>query len=242
MIRLEDAAFEKAVFEQKSPIAVPVELRVSDRLEILSFSLTRDIAEEFELNCASDPLSPDALRSLEGALLECLRSFGYDEVDTTSYPLYDYRPQGNSLRLDRILPGCGIIDTLEGERWDDELALDEFRLDPKDPLDRMAVMRAPDGTIVAYAGLNDISEEDGLCELNVEVSEAVRNRGYGTSCTVLLADTLMKAGADVQYVTSHLNKPSMRLAERAGMTLAQRIYPVVLRKSGEDDEEFFDFS
>ena len=243
MIVLEDKEFEKAVFEQASPIAVPVQLTIGQdgALKTLTFSYTRDIAEEFEARYASDPLGEEALTWLAETLKARMLPHGYDEIDVESYPLYDYRRA--DLNEDAVLPACELISTLEGEEWDDDLALDEFILDPANPIDRMAVMRDADGKIVCYAGLNDISEDEGLLEINVECAEEYRRRGYGTSCVVKLTDYLESLdGAVVQYITSHLNIPSIRLAEKAGLTKKNTVLPVVLRKSDEDDEEFFDFT
>ena len=64
--------------------------------------------------------------------------FGYDEIDTADYPLFDYRPV-DSLPADTA-PAV-LINTLDGESWHEDLPLDEFALDPADPADRMAVVR-----------------------------------------------------------------------------------------------------
>ena len=105
----------------------------------------------------------------------------------------------------------------------------------------MAVIRK-EGRIVCYAGINDIAEEDGCAELTVECEEAWRQRGYGASCAVLLADLLLSQSKPVQYVTSHLNVPSVRCAERAGFVRRRSVFPFVFRKSNVDDGEFFDFT
>ncbi len=240
MIVLENREFEASVFAKDCPLAVPVEITAEEGggLTLLVYSFCVGIAREFEDRFSADPLGDTAIGWLRDELSGKMLSLGYDECDIESYPLYDYRP--DRLDGDAVLPGCEIIETLDGEEWED-LPLDEFVLDPADPADRMAVIRE-DGRIVCYAGINDISEEDGCCELTVECEEAWRRRGYGASCTVLLADHLLRLGRSVQYVTSHLNEPSVKCAERAGFVRRRSVFPFVFRKSGVDDGEFFDFT
>lgn len=241
MIRLEDREFENSVFDRECPLAVPVQITL-DRdgsFEMLVYSFCRETAEAFEARFAADPLGEEAITWLAGELTRIMEPLGYDELDIESYPLHDYRPE--KIREDVILPECQVIDTLEGERWD-SLPLDEFALNPADPADRMAVIRDGAGKIVCYAGLNDISAEEGLYELTVECEESFRRRGYGASCTALLASRLEALGEGSQYVTSHRNIPSVRCAERAGFRRRKSVFPFVFRKSGVDDAEFFDFT
>ena len=240
MIVLEDPAFEQSVFAQDCPLAVPVQITAEEDggLTLLVYSFCGEIARAFEERFSSDPLSGEAIAWLRDALAEKMLPLGYDECDIESYPLYDYRP--GCLNRDAVLAGCEIISTLDGETWD-SLPLDEFALDPADPADRMAVIRR-EGRIVCYAGINDIAEEDGCAELTVECEEAWRQRGYGASCAVLLAELLLSLDKPVQYVTSHLNVPSVRCAERAGFVRRRSVFPFVFRKSNVDDGEFFDFT
>ena len=224
MIVPEDPQFEKEVFRQGSPIAVPVELTAGPdgNLRLLCFSFAEPLCREFEARFGSDPLSKEARAFLEEALIPLMAARGYDELDRESYPLLDYRPgKGFPVSLDPSLPlaEVSLISTLDGEEWPDELALDEFALDPANPVDRMAVMRDADGKIVCYAGLNDISAEEGLCELNVECAEAYRGKGWGPACTAVLASRLIDLGEGVQYVASHLNEPALRCAEKAAALL-----------------------
>ena len=239
MIVLEKPEFERLVFAEESPLAVPAELTLYDggKLRILCYSFAGDLCRRFEERFSADPLSHEAVEWLTDALRPLMEPFGYDEADTADYPLIDYRP-GKALLTDTA-PAV-LISTLEGERWDGELALDEFALDPSNPADRMAVVRDEDGQIVCFAGLNDISEDEGFCEMNVECAETWRGRGFGPACTALLTSYLTGMGERVQYLTSHLNEPSVRCAEKAGLIPAARIFPFVFRKSGEDDGAFFD--
>ena len=238
MIVLEKPEFEKTVFAEESPIAVPVEMTVyaDGGLKLLCYSMAADLCRAFEERFAADPLSPDAVDFLLSGLRPMMEPFGYDEIDTADYPLLDYRP-GDSLPADTA-PAV-LIDTLDGESWHEDLPLDEFALDPGNPVDRMAVVRDEEGRIVCFAGLNDISEDEGFCEMNVECAEEWRGHGFGPACTALLTKYLTDLGERTQYVTSHLNAPSLRCAEKAGLTPCARIFPTVFRKSAEDDEAFF---
>ena len=240
MIVLEDPGLEESVFAQDCPLAVPAEITAEEDggLTLLVYSFCAETARAFEKRFSDRPLSGEAIAWLRDELAPKMLSLGYDECDVDSYPLYDYRP--DRLRRDAVLPGCEIISSLDGERWDG-LPLDEFSLDPADPADRMAVMRE-DGRIVCYAGINDISAEEGCAELTVECEEAWRRRGYGASCTAMLAGLLLSLGRPVQYVTSHLNVPSVKCAERAGFVRRRSVFPFVFRKSGVDDGDFFDFT
>ena len=242
MIEREDPEFEREVFRQNSPIAVPVQL-TADReggVRLLAYSFAVPVCEEFEKQYGDDPLSPEALDFLTEALKPMMEPYGFDECDTESYPLIEYRP-GDVSRLADPFPAV-LVDTLDGETWHEDLPLDEFRLDPADPADRMAAVRDADGRIVCFAGLNDISEDEGICELNVECAEEYRGRGYGPACVSLLAGYLDELGRESQYLTSHLNLPSVRCAEKAGLCPVRKVFPVVFRKSGVDDAEFYDFT
>ena len=239
MIVLEKPELERAVFSEGSPIAVPAELTVyaGGELKILCYSFAEDLCRRFEERYGADPLSGEALDCLLSALRPVMESFGYDETDTADYPLVDYRP-GERFLADTA-PAV-LIDTLDGERWAEDLHLDEFALDPGDPADRMAVVRDGEGKIVCFAGLNDISEDEGFCEMNAECAEAWRGHGFGPACTALLASYLTGLGEKTQYVTSCQNVSSLRCAEKAGLIPFARVFPAVFRKSGEDDEAFFD--
>lgn len=239
MIVFEKPEFEKTVFAENSPIAVPAELTVyaDGGLRILCYSFAGELCRAFEERFGADPLRTEALDFLLSGLKPAMEARGYDEIDTADYPLIDYRP-GEKLPSDTA-PAV-LIRSLDGERWHEDLPLDEFALDPGNPVDRMAVVREGEGRIVCFAGLNDISEDEGFCEMNVECAEKWRGRGFGPACTALLASYLTGLGEKTQYVTSHLNAPSIRCAEKAGLIPAARIFPVVFRRSGEDDAAFFD--
>ena len=241
MLKIESPKIEETVFRTECPVAVPVQI-TADReggCELLVYSFCEALGREFEARFGAAPVSGEAVGWLTERLSPLMEERGYDECDIESCPLLDYRP--DRIREEAILSGCELIASLDGERWGD-LPLEEYRLDPENPVDRMAVIRDEEGKIVCYAGLNDISEEEGFCEIAVECVPVFRSRGFGASCTALLMRYLTSLGERCQYVTSHLNVPSVRCAEKAGLRLEKTVFPFIFRRSGEDDGEYFDFT
>lgn len=235
MIRLEDTELEKEILSGESCIAVPIEVTQNSdgALDILTYSFCRDIAEEFEKKYKTDPFSAEAVDFLTEKLTPKMAQLEYSTVGAGEHGYYEYRCDKPSSA--KIMPECEIIDTLDGEKWD-ELELDEFMLDSAEPTDRMAVIRK-DGKIVCYAGLNDLSEDDGLYELTVECEEDYRGRGYATSCAAKLTEYLKDIGEGVKYVCSVNHIVSQKTAEAAGFKIYKKVFPFVCYRSDEEDEE-----
>lgn len=233
MVRYENPEFEKEILEGGSCLAVPVEvsLLADGAMDMLVYSFCREIAEEFPARYGTDPFSAEAVSYLMGWLSPKMAELGYTLTDPRNHAYLEFRCDAPNKA--KILPDCEIIDTLDGEKWD-ELELDEFMLDPADPTDRMAVIRRK-GRIVCYAGLNDLSEEDGLFELTVECEEAYRKQGFGASCVAALAGYLMNLGEGVKYVTAEDNLPSHRTAASAGFTLYKKVLPFVCQKDAAEE-------
>jgi len=236
MVKREDFEFEKEILSTGYHIALPLEIvrdEKSGELTITSYSFCVEIAEEFERSFASDPFSSEARNFLREKISPIMNEMGYD----TSYSLDRVHFEFRSTNIDRskILPECEIIDNLSGEIWDD-LPLDEFELDPDDILDRMAVIKI-DGKIVCYAGINDISGDDGLIELTVECEEEYCRRGYGSSCTAAIADYYAKLGKCAKYICADENIASIRTAEAAGLALVSKTLPFVCYKMEDDADE-----
>ena len=160
MIRTEDMDFVREILENESCIILPIEIsQLADgSLDILVYPMFEKIAEEFEKTFGSDPFSPEAAEFLMTKLTTEVEKLGYSTQGADTHAYREYRcAEPNTAK---ILPGCELISTLDGEAWD-EIDLDGFELDPENETDRIAVIRM-DGKIVCYAGLNDLSEEDGL--------------------------------------------------------------------------------
>lgn len=233
MVKLEDRQFEDYIIETSSHIAMPFELHMTNdgRIEIISYSFTQKIAEEFEEKFSSNPFSNEAKRFLSEKLTPAMNELGYDTEGAADRIHLEYRC--DKVDTTKILPECEIISTLEGEKWD-ELPLDEFALDPEDRTDRMAVVRDGD-KIVCFAGLNDISEDDGYIEVTVECCENYRHRGFGVSCIAKLTDYLLSLGERVKYICIEDNYASRAAAESAGFVLYDRCMPFVCYRYSEID-------
>lgn len=233
MVRAEDKQFEEEIISTHHHIAMPFELSVtSDGIEILAYSFCMDIAREFEEKFSSDPFSPLAKAYLYAKLLPVMDELDYEADGDACRVHLEYRC--DSPDTSKILPKCEIIDTLDGVDFDSDLPLDEFELDPDEPIDRMAVIKE-DGKIVCFAGLNDISADDGFAEITVECAENYRQRGYGASCVAKLTEYLISIGERVEYICSDSNEASKKTAESAGFTLYKKVLPFVCYSKETDD-------
>lgn len=237
MINYENLEFEKEIFGSESCLAVPMEVSclADGSVELLVYSFCGKVAEEFIEQFEKNPFSGEAVSYLMDWLTPKMAAMGYTLTDPRNHAYVELRCA--SPNQTKILHDCEIIDTLEGEQWE-ELELDAFMLEPTEPSDRMAVIRR-DGRIVCYAGLNDLNEEDGLLELTVECEEAYRKQGFGASCVAVLSDYLMNLGQEVKYVTAERNLASLQTAEAAGFTFFKKVLPFVCQKNvSEDGIEF----
>ncbi len=238
MIRLEDRELEEYVISEESHIALPFELhKKSDgSIDIVCYSFTESVAREFESRFSENPFSEEAKNFLSEKLVPIMNEFGYDCTGASDRVHIEYRCK--NVCKSRILENCEIISTLDGEKWD-SLPLYEFALDGEDENDRMAVIRHK-GKIVCFAGLNDISEDNGCAELTVECEENYRGRGYAASCVALLADYLMSHGVEVNYICTEDNVASMKTAEAVGFEIYDKCLPFVCYREN-DSEEYEEF-
>lgn len=234
MIRREEFDFEQEILND-SHIAVPFQVtKTADgKLDLLVYSFAVKTAEEFEKTYGADPFTEEARAYLTEKLTPLMAQFGFDADDAMERVHLEYRC--DAPETGKILPDCELIDSLDGEEWDD-LPLDEFDLDPENPLDRMAVIRK-NGKIVCFAGLNDISEEDGLLEVTVECEEDCRRKGYGASCIAKITEYLLGLGEDVKYICADDNTASAKTAESAGYVLHSTGMPFVCYRFEEDEED-----
>lgn len=236
MVKAEDFEFEKEIIGSGYHIAMPIEIirnEKSGELTITAYSFCMKIAEEFEEKFAIDPFSAEAREFLYEKLNPIMNNLDYDTSFAAERVHFEYHSM--NVNRERILPECELISTLDREEWD-ELPLDEFDLDPDDECDRMAVIKI-DRKIVCYAGINDISDDDGMIELTVECEKEYTHRGYGSSCVARIADYLDQLGLHSKYICSDGNIASRKTAESAGLTLSAKILPFVCYKFEEDDAE-----
>lgn len=234
MVRAEDKQFEDEIISTRHHIAMPFEMSLTDEgMEILAYSFCMDIAEEFEKKFSSDPTSPEAKAFLFAKLLPIMDELDYESDGDACRVHLEYRSDRPD--TSKILPECEIIDTLDGIDYDESLPLDEFALAPDDPIDRMAVIK-DGGKIVCFAGLNDISADDGFAEITVECAPDYRNRGYGVSCVAKLTEYLISIGEQVEYICSDENEASKKTAVSAGFELYKTVLPFVCYRKESDDE------
>lgn len=233
MIRLEDKSFEDSIFEEENCIAVPFEASVGadGTAEILVYSFAEETARIFENRFGDDPFSDEAGEFLLNRLSPVMNELGYETAGALEHGYAEYGC--TSPDMTKIREDCELIDTLEGEKWPEELSLDEFELSPENRLDRMAVIRR-DGQIVCYAGVNDLTD-GGVPELTVECDEKWRQNGFAASCTAKLAAYLIRVSGKVTYACALTNTPSVKTAEAAGFTVTRRVMPFVCyRKETEE--------
>jgi len=236
MVRAEDKAFEDEVISTGYHIALPFELfyYVEDKTtDILAYSFFIEQSKEFEEKFGADPFTDEAKKFLYDKLTPIMTELEYDITDAAEIVHLEYR--ADSADLSKVLPECELIDTLDGEKWDN-IPLGEFEMDIDDPCDRMTVIRV-DGKVVCFAGLNDICDDDGLYELTVECEEEYRRRGYAASCVAKLTDHLLKLGEQVKYICYEDNIASQKTAEAAGLKLYSKCLPFVCMKIHDEDEE-----
>ena len=236
MVDAEDREFEEDIINSGYHIAVPVQIekKSSGALRIIAYSFVMEKAREFEAKFGDDPFTCDALAFLENEIAPVMHEMDFSTEHATERVFREYRCE--SADTSKIIPGCELIDTLDGEEWEESLELDAFELDPGNPIDRMAVVR-DGGKIVCYAGLDDVCENDGLLEVTVECAEEYRRRGYGTACVARLTDYLLSIGERVKYVCEDDNENSKLTAASAGYVLFKTVLPYVCYKHGRDGSE-----
>ncbi len=238
MVRAEDRALEDEVISTGYHIALPFELFyfVKDKTtDILSYSFFLEQSKEFDEKFGADPFTAEAKQFLYDKLTPIMTALEYDVTEAAEIVHLEYRAKNGTVDMTKVLPECELIDTLDGETWDN-IPLGEFEMDIDDPRDRMTVIR-DGGKVVCFAGLNDICDDDGLYELTVECEEEYRRRGYAASCVALLASHLLSLGEQVKYICYEDNVASARTAEAAGLELYSKCLPFVCMKIRDEDDE-----
>lgn len=213
-------------------------------LSLLVYSFCLDVAEEFAKRFMHTPFSEAAKAFLrekitprmekreyacETATDDVYDTYGVDgrsiggfpllaEVPLAEHPLVEHPPVEH-LPVEHPPvehPPVELLDHLtEADCRDSLVDLSDFVLDPKEPLDRMVVIRR-EGRIVSFAAANDLSAEDAV-ELTVETAKAYRRRGLGSSCVRAITEYFCSLGMNVRYVTKRRNLPSVRTAVHAGL-------------------------
>ena len=102
----------------------------------------------------------------------------------------------------------------------------------------MAVIRRG-RRIVCFAGINDISDGDGMYELTVECEEKYRRQGFASSCIAALSDYLISLGKGVKYITAESNTASRNTAASAGFVHEKTVLSFVCYRNADDEGEEF---
>jgi RimJ/RimL family protein N-acetyltransferase len=90
---------------------------------------------------------------------------------------------------------------------------------------QFSVEERESGRLVGDVGLSPAEGESGVIKVGYTVSPDVQGRGYATEAVRALVDYAFDAlGADVvRAYASEENEPSIRVAEKVGMRLIERL-------------------
>jgi len=239
MILFEDMEFEKSVLDTRYHIAVPVVVTENSdgAVTLLVYSFCKKIAEEFEARFSAAPFSEEAKAFLYEKLTPVMNAMEYGTENACenihlTYQLTDAADinpacfRGRAVRLDALS---------EQDKEKSETELYAFEINPTDELDRIFAVRGRRGEVAAFAAINDISENAGFYELNVECAEAYQQQGYGSECVAELARYLLGHGVPVEYLCGEENIASVRTAEKVGFRLVKKTMHFVCYRA--DDEE-----
>ncbi|MBE6599284.1 MAG: GNAT family N-acetyltransferase, partial [Ruminococcaceae bacterium] len=205
MFTFEDKEFEKSIMDERYHIAVPVVVTQKENgsLELLIYSFCEKIAREFEARFSDSPFSDEAKAFLCEKLTPVMNEIRYETTNacdriSLTYQMTDaakINPEcfrGRAKRLDSLT---------EKDMENSETEIYAFEINPTDDLDRIFAVWGKRKEIAAFAAINDIAEDKGFYELNVECAEEYRGQGYGSECVAELAKYLLERGVPVEYVT-----------------------------------------
>ncbi len=239
MIVFEDIEFERSILEERYHIAVPVVVtqNADGELKLLVYSFCGKIAEEFEARFADSPFSEEAKAFLYEKLTPIMNEMEYeasgscDSIHLT-YQLTDSAEinphcfKGRAKRLDQLT---------EKDMENSETEIDAFEIDPTNELDRIFAVYGKQNEIAAFAAINDISDDAGFYELNVECAEEYRKLGFASECVAELAKYLLDRGVPVEYICEDKNTPSVKTAEKVGFRLTKKTMHFVCYRIDEDE-------
>lgn len=206
---------ESALLESGAPMIVPMLIwQEEDELRIEAYEGVKAIAEEFERRFSRYPFSKAALDWLEEMLLPYCDQHGYYREIQGKYRWYREFIFTDECMDREILPTT--------IRWEGEPAQSKLLLD-LDP-DWLTYVTVINGVIVSAARVNEYDPEESSPEITVETAIDYRGRGYGTSNALALSRALAEGGERARYVCTRYNRPSMKLAEKAGFVETGRFY------------------
>ena len=242
MIKFEDIEFEKSVMDERYHIAVPVIVtqHADGETELLVYSFCGESAKEFEARFGASPFSADAKAFLCEKLTPVMNDAGYEPSELSDRINITYQmTDAAMINKDCFKGRAKLLDRLtEKDMKNSDTEIYAFEIDTENELDRIFAVYGKEKEIAAFAAINDISDDDGFYELNVECAEAYRCQGYASECVAELAKYLLDRGVPVEYICEEINLPSVKTAEKVGFALTKKTMPFVCyRIDDEEDEE-----
>lgn len=220
MVKAESKELEKEIVNGFSCIGVPVEAFVPEEGEplIVSYSFCMDIAREWEGLYGSEILSAESVEWLDNALRDDMKRLRYVRYPNENELMLEYiaSPGMHMPKLEiqhkvhKIYSNAVLARLCESSGCDIEIA---------DDGEDAVFAIVENGIILAYAGMNDLTYEDGSVEISVETAPDCRRKGYGAAVVYELTRHLLDKGICVRYKCSAENTASSALAEKCGYRL-----------------------
>lgn len=223
-IKLESKDFEEAVLSGETDIAVPIEITESaEEIEILTYTICKDIAEEFVALHGNDPITAESISWLNDHVSPVMENFGFCPPDVPRQWVNKYIATSpyNALTDDGI--------AISVHHSEDGYDLSEFDIiDDDSPV----AVKVVDGNVVSVAYVNDLFCGVASAEIGVDTLPAYRKMGYGAACVSALAAYLFENGVTtVLYHTYSDNIASNSTAKKAGFTKAAKIFSCACYKA-----------
>ncbi len=226
MVILEDKEIEKALFENREEVIVPIEVTERDgKVEIITLEKTQDIANKFEKRFEKSPFSKEAKMFLHSSLKDVVEAWGYtaDDIDDGHILTYIDKEINTSL----ILPTTIKIKS-KGKY--ENLTEHELEAIPQKSSECYFVTII-ENKIVSVCEMNTEGAFIGATEINVYTAPEYRKNGYGASNVCAMANYLINQGKRVAYTVNYKNKPSEKLAIKCGFErLAETFYYITYRE------------
>lgn len=218
MLILED---EREILESGSGVLIPLLIDQSDGdTEIEAYQGIEQIATDFHARFLGRYFTPAAIDWLDQRLRPYVEGLGYLRECTGKYRWYHRYELTDpaALPLERIRPDS--VPLTEGD-YDVRVS---FSLIEQMEKSLPAYVTLIGDRIVSIATVNEHDPDQKLLEITVETAPGYRGQGFGLSNTVALAAKLTQMGYRAVYVASRYNRPSQKIARRAGFVQTGRIY------------------
>ncbi len=212
-----EEARDEAVF----PLRVVASLD-SGEITIYSVSEFKEIAEELSRLGYNEIFSADTERKISERAEELLRPLGFEfeAVFCTEYFLDSRDKVNKALILDSSEP---LLSECEYENITDCIP------DPNGE-GLLSFGTLSEGKIVSCAVENPHFPTDTVIDIAVETAAGYEGRGFGASNVASLAYYLLDPEVLVTYTTEDTNLSSIRLAEKVGFEVGQRIFLIAAYK------------